>query len=423
MLTIRPNAFYNVLDELTENFDDATFQTQDLNRASESDARTEIYGGGMQALFQFNRNNLLTATVDARHEGWDTDGFELGTVPVSVPAGAGTAARLAAACAALGGTVSGQTTVAAGIATRNCNNVSQDFTSNHGIDVFSAAAEHESKLTEQLSAVAGAGYARQDRAEASDEDYTWLLGLKYDINDDTFVRGAVARKIRFPTLRDLYELGRANPELETETTMNYELGAGTAFLGRQLIVGVTLFQVDAKNFIETDEDGIAQNHDEYRFRGVETEASYSGIKNLLLTAAHTYMESENLSSEADTKELQFRPEHKLTLAANLQLGWGVTFNATYLYINGSKALSRTASAGSGGGGGGGGGGAIVLPDTTQVLALDDYHVVNLGLSKEFWSGQAELYGRIENVFDEDYEHSFGFPEPGRAAYVGFKVKL
>ena len=422
VLTIRPSAFYNVLDELTANYDDATFQTQDLNRAFESDARTEIYGGGIQTLVQFNRNNLLTATIDARHEGWDAGGFEVGTVPVSVPAAPNPtrAARLIAACAARGGTVSGPTTVAAGIATRNCNNVSQDFTSNHGIDVFSTAVEHETKLTQELSAVAGAGYARQDRAEASDEDYTWLLGLKYAFNDDTFLRGAVARKIRFPTLRDLYEIGRANPDLETETTMNYEAGGGTAFFGRQLVVGVTLFQVDAKDFIEADDNGIAQNNDEYRFRGVETELRFSGIQNLLLTAAHTYMESENLSSDADTKELQNRPEHKVTLTANYQLGWGISFNASYLYITGSKALSRTAGTG---GGGGGGGGGIVLPDTTQVLELDDYHVVNLGLSKEFWDGQAELYGRLENVLDENYEHSFGFPEPGRAAYVGFKVKL
>ena len=217
------------------------------------------------------------------------------------------------------------------------------------------------------------------------------------------MRGSVARKIRFPTLRDLYEIGRANPDLATETTINYELGAETKLFSRELVVGVTLFEVDAKDFIETDNNGIAQNHDEYRFRGVETELRFSGIDNLQLTAAHTYMESINLSSDADTKELQFRPEHKVTLTANYRLGWGVDLNAAYLYISGSKALSRTTP--------------------TEVLELDDYHVVNLGLSKDFWDGQAQIYGRVENVLDENYEHSFGFPEPGRAAYAGLKAKF
>ena len=72
------------------------------------------------------------------------------------------------------------------------------------LDVFSAAAEYEVKLTSQLSGVVGAGWAEQHRESSSDGDYTYLAGLRYAFTEDTVLRGNVARKIRFPTLRNLY---------------------------------------------------------------------------------------------------------------------------------------------------------------------------------------------------------------------------
>jgi hypothetical protein len=38
-------------------------------------------------------------------------------------------------------------------------------------------------------------------------------------------------------------------------------------------------------------------------------------------------------------------------------------------------------------------------------------------------GQAELYARVVNLLDEDYVQSFGFPEPGRYAFVGLRAKF
>lgn len=58
------------------------------------------------------------------------------------------------------------------------------------------------------------------------------------------------------------------------------------------------------------------------------------------------------------------------------------------------------------------------------MTLGDYHVVNLGLTYDLLpGGQVQLFGRLENLLDEDYEHSFGFPEPGRSAFVGLRAKF
>lgn len=58
-----------------------------------------------------------------------------------------------------------------------------------------------------------------------------------------------------------------------------------------------------------------------------------------------------------------------------------------------------------------GGLSVPLPDF-EVLDL----TANLRLNEAL-----QLYGRIENALDEDYQEVFGYHTPGRAAYVGFRL--
>ena len=379
--TVRPSLFYNKLNELTNGFDDLTFSTQDKNGALHEDASTDIWGGGVQLAYKMGQGNLLTLALDGRNEGWDSDGFS----------------------------VSGS------------KNKRTDFDQSHDIQVYSTALEYEMRLTERLSGVVGGGWASQHRDQSNDGDYTYLAGLRYAITDLTALRGSVARKIRFPTLRDLFEVDRGNPDLNTERTQNYEIAIDQALPSINALFTVALFRIDAKDFIEADENGIVQNYDQYRFQGVETTLRWTPTDRLQVLAGYTFMDSKNRSADAGTKELQNRPEHKATLSLNYVLGHGLAVNASYLYIAGSKVLARTGGSGGGGGGGGGGGNT---PTSTPVMQLGDYHVVNLGMSYDLLpDGKAQLFGRVENILDEDYEHSFGFPEPGRSAYVGLRAKF
>ena len=167
-----------------------------------------------------------------------------------------------------------------------------------------------------------------------------------------------------------------------------------------------MFQIDAEDFIQAGgSGGAAQNVEELRFRGVETTLNYTGIAGLDVVLGYTFLDSENLSPGATTKELQNRPEHKITGKATYNFKTGLNIWGEYLYVKGSKALSRSS----------------FVP--TQVLELDDYHVVNAGVSQDLDGGRMQIYGRIENLFDENYQHSFGFEQPGFTAFAGVKTKL
>lgn len=53
------------------------------------------------------------------------------------------------------------------------------------------------------------------------------------------------------------------------------------------------------------------------------------------------------------------------------------------------------------------------------VTLDDYWLVSAAASYKLNPG-VEIYGRVENLFDEDYEEVFGFETAGIAAYAGLK---
>ena len=56
------------------------------------------------------------------------------------------------------------------------------------------------------------------------------------------------------------------------------------------------------------------------------------------------------------------------------------------------------------------------------VALDDYQVLDLALSYSP-SDKLEVYGRVENGFDEDYQEVLGYNTAGRSAYAGLRLRF
>jgi vitamin B12 transporter len=56
------------------------------------------------------------------------------------------------------------------------------------------------------------------------------------------------------------------------------------------------------------------------------------------------------------------------------------------------------------------------------VALDDYEVLDLSTSYAF-NANFELYARVENATDEDYQDLIGYNTPGRTAYAGMRLRF
>ncbi|MBS0363327.1 MAG: TonB-dependent receptor, partial [Proteobacteria bacterium] len=67
--------------------------------------------------------------------------------------------------------------------------------------------------------------------------------------------------------------------------------------------------------------------------------------------------------------------------------------------------------------------AFTDPSFTPVLvSLKAFTLVNLDASWKL-TRSTELYGRVENLFDQGYQEVFSFEGAGRAAYGGVRVRF
>jgi vitamin B12 transporter len=60
--------------------------------------------------------------------------------------------------------------------------------------------------------------------------------------------------------------------------------------------------------------------------------------------------------------------------------------------------------------------------TTPIVSLPEYVLINLNAEYKL-SPNISVFGRVENLLNEDYEEVFSFATPGRAAYGGVRVRF
>jgi len=367
-LTIKPSLYFNRFDELTNNYDDVSFSSQSAKNAFHSDNRADIYGANLQVSYEFSERNLASLATDCRRESWQSDGFEVK--------------------AAGGGGGGGMVT--------NIIDIDEHA------DVCSLAYEQELQVSDDLGLVGGVGYAQQHRSSGKTEKgSTYRIGAFYDLSEATRLKTSHARKIRFPTLRDLFEPGRANSTLSPELTYHYEAGVEHRFTDFPALLDVTLFRIDAEDYIEKVPGGVAENTEKSRFEGVEVSAEYSPFDQLTLRTGYTYLDAENRSSGAETQDLQNRPEHRLTMELSYRMPWGINLYTSWLHVENNLELSRNSP--------------IISQET------GDYDVLDLKVEKQL--GRWTLYSRVHNMLDEDYADSGGYPAPGRWFIFGAEMSF
>jgi vitamin B12 transporter len=56
------------------------------------------------------------------------------------------------------------------------------------------------------------------------------------------------------------------------------------------------------------------------------------------------------------------------------------------------------------------------------VTLDDYWLVNAAVSYKLQKG-VEVFGRVENALDSQYQEVYGFATPGITAFAGLRFTL
>ena len=284
-------------------------------------------------------------------------------------------------------------------------------------DTYYAAAEYQVTLGENLTIVPGVCVAQFDKYEGEnrttgaalapgDDAREWCpqLGLSYQLLPATRLFGSVAKKVRFPLLRELYETKVKNnqqvgdADLRPQKSVNSEIGLEQVF-GRTLVLRVTCFHQDIEGFIEKDATDVYVNTPDVSSAGVETELELRPVHGFSCRLNYTWLSM--LDKSGSRNEVQYRPEHKVSWCAEYRFP-----TRTRVTLNGSWV------------------GRQFHYDKNQVVkfSLDAYTLVNLQVSQEVGE-HAEIFAGIDNLLDTDYEESYALPRAGRSAFVGGRVRF
>lgn len=286
--------------------------------------------------------------------------------------------------------------------------------------IYSVALEDTQQFGERLSVVAGISYDASDTKQADNlvagqivpfpmgdaDAFNPQIGAFYKTRETGMARVTVSHKTRFPTIKDRYSyrmgFAQPNPYLQPETVTHYEVGYVDQFT-EKLRYNAAVFYSDIRDMIQLVNNAISpgvgqqQNIGKVENRGFELGATAYATSNLEVGANYTYLDRDNKTPTQDIV-LTDVPMHKA-------FGWVQWhFLEQFRAIGSIEYDSQRYSS------------------TDRRRIADEFTLVN---AKLVWQPTEPLeteFG-VNNVFDENYELSEGFPEEGRNFFVNVRYKF
>jgi vitamin B12 transporter len=307
--------------------------------------------------------------------------------------------------------------------------------------VFGLEDKKESLSTDSTGAFNGAGIFTPFTTNASTGDKAaWLelqsqimnrvfivANIRYDDNDSfgphttwrfapAFIVPVTETKLKFtygtgfkaPTLTELYVNFPAfnsvgNPNLLPETSSGIDAGFEQPLLHDRVAFGATYFHNDITNLIVSTFDPVTfissyANVDQATTQGVEAFATGIISSRLTLRADYTYTEARD---DVTSSALLRRPTNKASLSAIWSPIDKMKVTTTFLYVSPWVDVDRSTFL------------TIVQPGYDLARVAAEYALTE----------NCTVFGRIENLFNVQYENPAGFLRPGFGIYGGVRVDV
>jgi vitamin B12 transporter len=253
-----------------------------------------------------------------------------------------------------------------------------------------------------------AANVRYDDNENFGGHTTWRVAPAYIVpGTDTKLKASIGTGFRAPTLNQRFVDFPAfnffgNPNLQPEESLGYDFGFEQPLLNDRLRFGVTYFHNDLTNLIVATFNpppakSTLINVAEATTSGFETFASVVVTDNLRLRADYTYTKAID---ETGDIELLRRPRHKASLTATWSPTELLSLSGTVLYTGSWQDRDRFF--------------------TVPQFATDAYTIVNIAADYKL-NDNATLFGRIDNLFDVQYQEPIGFERPGLSVFGGIRI--
>lgn len=290
-------------------------------------------------------------------------------------------------------------------------------TTKRGVDNTGLVGQYDLAIGE----VAGLGAAlRYDENDLFDNATTYRLQGFWRVRPDLRLRAAAGSGIKNPSQTELFGFNASafpfhgNPNLKPEKSEGWEIGADLSLAAGKVKLGATWFDSTLKDEIFTDFSApialctvpglpvpfscttTGNRTTDSRQKGLELYADARLGEAWTVNAAYTWLDAV----EAGAEEMRRPPQ-----IASLNVIWRPTDRGSAtltVRYNGETFDTEFAN-------------------FTRVQ-LKAFTLVNLAGAWKL-NDTVELYGRVENLFDEDYQEVSGFNAAPRAAYAGGRTRF
>lgn len=253
-----------------------------------------------------------------------------------------------------------------------------------------------------LTATAG---IRFDDHSAFGAKTTFAGDIVYSPNGgNTTIRASYGEGFKVPSLFQLFS-DFGNEILQPETATSWDAGITQQLIDGRLELSATIFRRDSKNLInfigcpvqtgicEDRPSGTYDNVGRARAQGVELGVTMRPIDSLTFANNYTLIDAENRDNGL---VLARRPKHSVNMSVDYDWAFGLKTGATISHIGSS------------------------FDDTANSRNVEGYVLVDLRAAMPI-TDNIEVYGRVENLLDEEYETIFRYGTPGRSAFAGVRL--
>lgn len=222
----------------------------------------------------------------------------------------------------------------------------------------------------------------------------------------TTLRASYGEGFKTPSLFQLFS-DYGNVALRPETSHSWDAGLTQKLLDGRIEVAATWFHRDTMGLITyigcTELTGICANRPDgtydnvtrARAQGLELALMLRPVDALRVQAGYGYIKATNAATGRD---LVRRPRHSVNASLDYDWAFGLKTGATITHVDAS------------------------FDNDSNTRKLAGYVLVDLRAALPV-TRTIELYGRIENLFNAQYETSFRYGTPRRAAYAGVRLAL
>ena len=252
--------------------------------------------------------------------------------------------------------------------------------------------------------------ARHDDHSDFGNHTTFAANAAYTPNaGSTVIRASYGEGFKVPSLYQLHSQ-YGNTTLRPESAKSWDVSVVQKALEGRAEIGITWFRRNTRdliNFVSCFGNssplctgfnfGYYDNVGKTLSEGMEAELKLRPVDGLALDMSYTHVKPQDKATGLD---LLRRPRDKAFASLDYSWPFGLSTGASVTMMGDSADID----------------------DFGSRVQNDSYALADIRVSYPL-GDHAELYARIENLFDTRYETVYNYGQPGRAAYAGVRLKL